>query len=1019
MSGTLETVNASSDTFASWLTKTNAVINAFNTLALTFPNSSTVSIGGILTYGIQVGANVSIGTSALFLGNTSVNTIITSAGLTTNVATLGSTLAVGANVSVNTSILKIGNTSVNTTVNSSVVATPSGNFSSNVKVGANVLLTTDTLLIGNSSINVVINSSSISIGSLTLNSSVSIENANNSAYLGGLAPSAYAKLANTNTFAANTTFGGVVTTFSSNVEINGANTNFSGYLRVANNATVNGSLVVDGDLTVSGNTTFNSTGQGNLIPASNSYSLGNNTNRWLTYATYGFFSSDLTVAGNMIANGVLTIQSGTSGAPAIGFTGDAATGIFRPAGNQLAIALGGLTRYTFTGNSFSVVNSISIGNNATITNNLTVDGTATLNNIIASTSMLINGSLSVNNAIAISGNATVNGNIGIGQSPIAGVGLISTKTTNNSIIVKSTAADYAGFIADSVYPFVAFNTASVESARISASSDTLVFYTGNTTAEKLRLTNTGRLGLNNNAPAVALHITATDSVLLPVGTTLQRPTGAVGYIRYNSDLAVFEGYQGSVPAWVGIAPLASPTFTGTPAAPTPANTDNSTRIATTAFVNAVVASVGAPNLASYALIDSQTFTGTPRAPNPVGNTHSNTQIATTAWVQNVVTASLGGGSYAPLNSPTFTGTPAAPTALAGTSTTQIATTAFVATAISGNVANYAPLASPGLTGSPTSPTPTGTDNSTKIATTAFVRSAITTYSPVTSVNGGTGAVSVTASSIGAINTTSGTMSTDLRIGSTGTSNSVYLTTASIRIGNSSVNCTINSTAISGSLLINANNSNYVGGKLGSDVVSRIDNSISFTGNTSFAGSNGIFSSTSAGFKVGNAQFAWNSGTGGGSLNFSSTTSMYFQSGNSVIDFATNGGLRLSLGGGGAVFAVGASGPSFTPTSDGRLKENVNSIDASADIIMAMRPVSYFWSNNVPWEDKYNKQVGFIAQELLEVDADLVYVPNDPETQYYGLNTTAIIARLTKALQETIEKTRELEARLNAYETSAT
>ena len=38
---------------------------------------------------------------------------------------------------------------------------------------------------------------------------------------------------------------------------------------------------------------------------------------------------------------------------------------------------------------------------------------------------------------------------------------------------------------------------------------------------------------------------------------------------------------------------------------------------------------------------------------------------------------------APLASPTFTGTPAAPTATAGTNTTQLATTAFVATAIAG------------------------------------------------------------------------------------------------------------------------------------------------------------------------------------------------------------------------------------------------------------------------------------------------------------------------------------------------
>ena len=46
-------------------------------------------------------------------------------------------------------------------------------------------------------------------------------------------------------------------------------------------------------------------------------------------------------------------------------------------------------------------------------------------------------------------------------------------------------------------------------------------------------------------------------------------------------------------------------------------------------------------------------------------------------------------SYAPLASPTFTGTPAAPTASAGTNTTQIATTAFVSTAVS-NLVDSAP-----------------------------------------------------------------------------------------------------------------------------------------------------------------------------------------------------------------------------------------------------------------------------------------------------------------------------------------
>jgi hypothetical protein len=57
------------------------------------------------------------------------------------------------------------------------------------------------------------------------------------------------------------------------------------------------------------------------------------------------------------------------------------------------------------------------------------------------------------------------------------------------------------------------------------------------------------------------------------------------------------------------------------------------------------------------------------------------------------------GTYAPVNNPSFTGTPVAPTATAGTSTTQIATTAFVATALG----SYAPIASPVFTGRAQSP----------------------------------------------------------------------------------------------------------------------------------------------------------------------------------------------------------------------------------------------------------------------------------------------------------------------------
>ena len=89
---------------------------------------------------------------------------------------------------------------------------------------------------------------------------------------------------------------------------------------------------------------------------------------------------------------------------------------------------------------------------------------------------------------------------------------------------------------------------------------------------------------------------------------------------------------------------------------------------------------------------SPAFTGVPTAPTATAGT-SNTQIATTAFVSQ---------------SPQFTGIPIAPTASQGTATTQLATTAFV-------------TVSPQFTGTPIAPTATYSANTTQVATTAFVQ----------------------------------------------------------------------------------------------------------------------------------------------------------------------------------------------------------------------------------------------------------------------------------------------------------
>ena len=144
------------------------------------------------------------------------------------------------------------------------------------------------------------------------------------------------------------------------------------------------------------------------------------------------------------------------------------------------------------------------------------------------------------------------------------------------------------------------------------------------------------------------------------------------------------------------APLASPALTGTPTAPTAAPATNTTQIATTAFVQEVLAGAGAGDM-SKAVYDTTNngkvdvaevadavpwtgVTGKPSAFMPAAHGHATSEIT---GLDTALAAK------APLASPDLTGTPTAPTATAGTSNTQIATTAFVAAAITA-VINGAP-----------------------------------------------------------------------------------------------------------------------------------------------------------------------------------------------------------------------------------------------------------------------------------------------------------------------------------------
>lgn len=137
------------------------------------------------------------------------------------------------------------------------------------------------------------------------------------------------------------------------------------------------------------------------------------------------------------------------------------------------------------------------------------------------------------------------------------------------------------------------------------------------------------------------------------------------------------------------APLASPALTGTPTAPTATQGDNSTAIATTAFVKTACDAISqalagafnfkgiVANLTELEAIVDPANGDVYQVTNP-GTGKTNAEYVyneDSGWIELGTVIDLSG--YAPLASPSFSGTPTAPTAAKGNSSTSIATTAFV------------------------------------------------------------------------------------------------------------------------------------------------------------------------------------------------------------------------------------------------------------------------------------------------------------------------------------------------------
>lgn len=169
-SGTANNANNLGGAAASVYVNTSGNFTVGGNLNLTAANN-------YFTQGLYVGANVTVNTTSVYVGNSTVNTNMTAGQIAISGATINSTIYTGTANNANnlggTSSASYVNTSGNYTVSGNINFTGSNNQFTNVNVttavnvGANVIANTTQITVGNTSVYTSINSTAVNTGTLS------------------------------------------------------------------------------------------------------------------------------------------------------------------------------------------------------------------------------------------------------------------------------------------------------------------------------------------------------------------------------------------------------------------------------------------------------------------------------------------------------------------------------------------------------------------------------------------------------------------------------------------------------------------------------------------------------------------------------------------------------------------------------------------------------------------------------------------------------------------------------------
>ena len=385
--------------------------------------------------------------------------------------------------------------------------------------------------------------------------------------------------------------------------------NFSGAVTFNDSLTVLGDLSLNGRLFTNGDVSFNSNifiGGKTLL--NNDVSLNGN----LSLANNLLMNGNLSIKGDVSLNGIMktptpaTSDNSTKVATtafvknqgyallsSANFIGDVSMN-----GNMLVQKDTTLNQRLFLTGDASMNSNLLVGGSITTNANLLVSGKSLLNNDVSMNSHLsVASDVSMNGKLFVGGDVSMNGNLNVG-------GIFTTKTQDTSD--TSTKVATTAFVKNQGYATVASPS-----------------FTGTATATTFVVTQ--NLISNSDAYMQSNLNVAVDTAIGGNLSVVGSITSATPPTSENSTVVATTAYVKSQP----FAPLASPTFTGTLVAST---VDISN--------NLVV-------LGDISLNGNMNLDGTITSKTPSMNDNS-TKVATTAFVKNQ--------PFAPLVSPTFTGT---------------------------------------------------------------------------------------------------------------------------------------------------------------------------------------------------------------------------------------------------------------------------------------------------------------------------------------------------------------------------